>query len=252
MTVTCCPGNSMSFWWGFAPDTTVICTANWSWHPHQPASVVKKTKPQSMFHKDAPFISYKRCVACQHSPDDQTLSLQAGAGEDDFIHLPSGPDRVACERQEEEEETTGMPRPDKGGGEGGGGGGAVPVSFANTTLRLDHFHQQHQPQSAPTNTQATTSTTSACGQPPSKKQNKTNKKKTNKQTNKNYYTWSGVISSSTSVYNAYNFASWIIFFNSFFIHSNYDTEIWVTFISSNYFTGVRDVCIYSMYYTVIG
>ena len=37
-------------------------------------------------------------------PDDQTLRLQAGVGEDDIIHLPRGPDRVACERQEEEEE----------------------------------------------------------------------------------------------------------------------------------------------------
>ena len=48
MTTTCCPGSSKSFWWGFAPnitDWTVICTANWSWHPHQPAPVVKKTKP---------------------------------------------------------------------------------------------------------------------------------------------------------------------------------------------------------------
>ena len=43
-------------------------------------------------------------MACQHFPDDQTLRLQAGAGEDDFIHLPSSPDRVACERQEEEED----------------------------------------------------------------------------------------------------------------------------------------------------
>ena len=42
-------------------------------------------------------------MACQHSPDDQTLRLQAGAGEDDVIHLPSGLDRVACERQEEED-----------------------------------------------------------------------------------------------------------------------------------------------------
>ena len=41
-------------------------------------------------------------MACQHSPDDQTLRLQAGAGEDDFIHPPSGPDSVACERQEED------------------------------------------------------------------------------------------------------------------------------------------------------
>ena len=39
-------------------------------------------------------------MACQHYPDDQTQRLQ----EDDFIHLPSGPDRVACERQGEEEE----------------------------------------------------------------------------------------------------------------------------------------------------
>ena len=43
-------------------------------------------------------------MACQHSPDDQTLWLQAGAGEDDIIHLPSGLDRVDSECQEEEEE----------------------------------------------------------------------------------------------------------------------------------------------------
>ena len=42
-------------------------------------------------------------MACQHSLDDQTLQLQAGVGEDDFNHLPSGPDRVACEHQEEED-----------------------------------------------------------------------------------------------------------------------------------------------------
>ena len=42
-------------------------------------------------------------MACQHFPDDQTLRLQAGAGEDDGIHLPSGLDRVDCERQEEED-----------------------------------------------------------------------------------------------------------------------------------------------------
>ena len=44
-------------------------------------------------------------MVCQHFPDDQTLRLQTGAGEDDIIHLPSGLDRVECERQEEEEET---------------------------------------------------------------------------------------------------------------------------------------------------
>ena len=47
-------------------------------------------------------------MACQHFPDDQTLRLQAGAGEDDVIHLPSGLDRVDCERQQEEEEETGV------------------------------------------------------------------------------------------------------------------------------------------------
>ena len=45
--------------------------------------------------KMPPSQSYKRrCVACQHSLDNQTLQLQAGAGEDDVIHLPSGLDRV--------------------------------------------------------------------------------------------------------------------------------------------------------------
>ena len=43
-------------------------------------------------------------MACQHFPDDQTLQLQTGAGEDDIIHLPSGLDRVDCKRKEEEEE----------------------------------------------------------------------------------------------------------------------------------------------------
>ena len=62
MTTICCPGSSKSFWWSFAPDKTdwtVICMANWSWHPHphQPAPVVKKTKPQSMFYKAVPFAT---------------------------------------------------------------------------------------------------------------------------------------------------------------------------------------------------
>ena len=55
--------------------------------------------------KMPPLRSHKRRrVACQHFPDDQTLRLQAGAGEDDVIHLPSGLDRVDYERQEEEED----------------------------------------------------------------------------------------------------------------------------------------------------
>ena len=31
---------------------------------------------------------------------DQALRLQAGAGGDDIIHLPRGPDRVACKRKD--------------------------------------------------------------------------------------------------------------------------------------------------------
>ena len=55
--------------------------------------------------KMPPSQSYKRrCVARQHFPDDQTLWLQAGAGEDDVIHLLSGLDCVVYKRQEEEEE----------------------------------------------------------------------------------------------------------------------------------------------------
>ena len=46
-------------------------------------------------------------MACQHFPDDQTLWLQTGAGEDDIIHLPSGLDRVDCERQEGEDNDDG-------------------------------------------------------------------------------------------------------------------------------------------------
>ena len=59
--------------------------------------------PPSPAHPPCPLQSYKRRrVAYQHFPDDQTLRLQAGAGEDDIIHLQSGLDRVDCERQEEE------------------------------------------------------------------------------------------------------------------------------------------------------
>ena len=62
------------------------------------------TNHRTCFTKKPPLQSYKRRrVACQHFPYDQTLRLQAGAGEDD-IYLPSGLDRVDSERQEEEEE----------------------------------------------------------------------------------------------------------------------------------------------------
>ena len=74
-------------------------------------------------------------MACQHFPDDQTLHLQTGAGEDDIIHLPSGLDRVDYERQEEGEDTytcthkrrvserAGDRERGGGGGRGVGGGG---------------------------------------------------------------------------------------------------------------------------------
>ena len=91
---------------GYITDWTVICTANWSWHPHQPAPVVKRKNHRARSTKMPPLQSYKRRhVACQHFPDNQTLRLQTGAGEDDIIHLPSGLDHVDCERQEEEETT---------------------------------------------------------------------------------------------------------------------------------------------------
>ena len=54
--------------------------------------------------KMPPSQSYKRRrVACQHFPDDQTLRLQTGAGEDDIIRLLSGLDHADCKRREEEE-----------------------------------------------------------------------------------------------------------------------------------------------------
>ena len=66
MSITCCSESSKWFWWGFIldiTDWTIICTRNWSWHLHQPASLVKKTKPQSMFYKDAPItkLQVKMC-----------------------------------------------------------------------------------------------------------------------------------------------------------------------------------------------
>ena len=45
-------------------------------------------------------------MACQHFPDDQTPRLRAGAGEDDLIHLPSGPAN-AKKRKEKKDGTAG-------------------------------------------------------------------------------------------------------------------------------------------------
>ena len=63
--------------------------------PSQVLGVISSPPPDLMLGLDIK----RRCVACQHSPDDQTLRLQAGAGEDDVIHLPSGLDRVDCEEE---------------------------------------------------------------------------------------------------------------------------------------------------------
>ena len=98
MTTTCCPGSSKSFWRGFALDITEAGTlTNLPLLSRRP---IHRARPTKM----PPSQSYKRRhVACQHPPDDQTLRLQTGVGEDDVIHLPSGLDRVDSERQEEEE-----------------------------------------------------------------------------------------------------------------------------------------------------
>ena len=105
MTTSCCPGSSKSFWWGF--------TLNITWHKQsyaqQTEAGILKNLPlwsrrpnyRACWAKMSPSQSYKRrCVACQHFRDDQTLWLQAGAGEDDVIHLLSSLDRVVYERQE--------------------------------------------------------------------------------------------------------------------------------------------------------
>ena len=69
------------------------------------ASSSRRLNHRACSTKMPPLQSYKRrCVACEHSPVDQTLWLQAGAGEGDFIYPPSSPDHVACERQEEQED----------------------------------------------------------------------------------------------------------------------------------------------------
>ena len=100
MTVISCPGSSKSLWWGFVPGIigeagTLTNLPLWLRRPNH----------RACYSKMPPSQSYKRrCVACQHSPVDQTVRLQAGAREDDLIHLPSGPDCVAWEHQEEEEE----------------------------------------------------------------------------------------------------------------------------------------------------
>ena len=65
---------------------------------------IKKTKHRACSTKMPHSQSFKRrCATCQHSPDNQTLRLQAGAREDYIINLPSGLDHADCEREEEED-----------------------------------------------------------------------------------------------------------------------------------------------------
>ena len=106
MTTTCCPRSNKSFWWGFAPDIT-----DWTviYNETEAGTLTnlplwsRRTNHRARSTKMPTLQSYKRrCVACSHFPDDQTLRLQTGAGEDDIIHLASGLDHVDCERQEEE------------------------------------------------------------------------------------------------------------------------------------------------------
>ena len=75
-----------------------------------PAPVLKKSRPQSTFYK------VTREDVWPVSTDDQTVQVHEGAGEDDFIYLPSGPEGVACERPEERSSCS---------HDGSGGGGDV-------------------------------------------------------------------------------------------------------------------------------
>ena len=83
-------------------------------HMHRTLKLAPTRRPnhRACYTKKPPSQSYKRrCVACQHSSDDQPLLLQAGAGEDAFIHLPNGPYRILCKRQEEESHSRHPTRP---------------------------------------------------------------------------------------------------------------------------------------------
>ena len=93
----------------YARQTEAGILTNLPLQPRRPNHRARSTKmPPSQSYK-------RRCVACQHSPDDQTLPLQAGAGEDDVIHLPSGLDLLVCEHQEEESwHCSGYPAPEPG------------------------------------------------------------------------------------------------------------------------------------------
>ena len=70
-----------SLWWGFVPvitDWTVICTVNWSWHPRQLAPVVEKSRPWSMFYKDAPFTKPQEKTCGLSAPPWRPNSTAAG------------------------------------------------------------------------------------------------------------------------------------------------------------------------------
>ena len=54
-----------------------------------------------------PSQRFKRCVACQHFLDAQTLRLQAGAGEDDVIDLPSSLELANAKKKKKQTVTLG-------------------------------------------------------------------------------------------------------------------------------------------------
>ena len=76
----------------------LTCTANWSWHPHKPASVVKKTKPQSMFYKEASFTKLREKMCGLSALPWWQNSTAASRSWRRQLNLLSGPDQlqVAC------------------------------------------------------------------------------------------------------------------------------------------------------------
>ena len=101
------PGERVSFYkaWYFVvidvslEDWTLMCTASWGWHPHQPAPVVKKTKPHSMLTKDTPFtVLHDKMSALSWRPD----STAANESRRRWLQLsPEDPDRVVGETAKE-------------------------------------------------------------------------------------------------------------------------------------------------------
>ena len=91
---------AMTNWWKCCILLPGKSSLNWNRQQQTEAGTLtnpplwsRRTNHRARSTKMPPLQSYKRRrVACQHFPDDQTLRLQTGAGEDDIIYLPSGLD----------------------------------------------------------------------------------------------------------------------------------------------------------------